>query len=132
MQKIVFLGDSGVGKSTLISRLMGEDFNDEHVPTKGTRRVLTNKYKIFDTTGKRSRKDWIINKIKNVDLYIVVYDVNNINDSIDFWSKGINNIMLVGNKSDLDFRLVNFHNLEVSAKTKDNLNIMLKHMRLNC
>ena len=132
MQKIVFLGDSGVGKSTLISRLMGEDFNDEHVPTKGTRRVLTNKYKIFDTTGKRSRKDWIINKIKNVDLYIVVYDVNNINDSIDFWTKDLDNVMLVGNKSDLDFRLVNFHNLEVSAKTKDNLNIMLKHMRLNC
>lgn len=132
MHKIVFLGDSGVGKSTLISRLMGEDFNDEYVPTNGTKRVLTNKYRIVDTTGKRSRKDWIINKIKNVDLYIVVYDVNNINDSIDFWSKGINNVMLVGNKSDLDFRLINFHNLEVSAKTKDNLNIMIKHMKLNC
>lgn len=132
MHKIVFLGDSGVGKSTLISRLMGEDFNDEYVPTNGTKRVLTNKYRIVDTTGKRSRKDWIINKIKNVDLYIVVYDVNNINDSVDFWTKDLDNVMLVGNKSDLDFRLVNFHNLEVSAKTKDNLNIMMKHMRLNC
>jgi len=132
MYKVVFLGDSGVGKTTLISRLMGEEFNEDHIPTNGTKRILTNKYKIVDTCGKRSRKEWIIDKIKNVDLYIVVYDVNNINDSVDFWSKNLDNVMLVGNKSDLQFRLINFYNLEVSAKTKDNLNIMLKHMKLNC
>ena len=132
MYKIVFLGDSGVGKTALISRLVGQEFKEEHEPTNGIKSLLTMKYKLIDTCGKRSKKDWIINKIKNVDLYVVVYDVNNINDSIDFWSKGINNVMLVGNKSDLNFRLVNFHNLEVSAKTKDNLNIMIKHMRLNC
>ena len=47
--KVVLLGESGVGKTSIISQLMEQEFNDEQTPTTGA--TFSPKTMVFENKG---------------------------------------------------------------------------------
>ena len=153
--KLVFLGDQSVGKSSIISRYVYDTFESTLNPTIGVDFVIKsvysgeNTYKIhfWDTAGQERFKSLIPSYIKDCQVAIMVYDVNNRAsfDSIDSWYENIKSergddiiFGLLGNKIDLDNRQVTTEEgfkkaeklsalfQEVSAKSGDNINPFFK------
>ena len=119
--KIIFLGDSGVGKSTMIRQFINDDFNPNQLSTLGvlfSTKVLTinNKqfnFKLINTSSQEKYKSMSIPYLKHVDIVLFVFDLNstksfdNIQYWIDFFNKNNDGISLkgkylIGNKSDLE------------------------------
>ena len=152
-QKIIFTGDIAVGKTSIISVLMGQKFSAEYEASIGVDFFSkTMKYKgkiiklqIWDSAGQEKFRSLIPNYIRGSSLVFIVYDISNrksfenLSNWIDFVNNIENsNIVIVGNKSDLkDTREVtleegqkfceekNIEFFEVSAKEGTNLNKML-------
>ena len=150
--KIIFLGETSVGKSSIIKRYItgnfeelfistiGADFFDKTISINDTKITL----EIMDTCGQERYKSLSQNYIRNADGIIFVFDVTN-TDSFNAIKKWLITAeetetnfqkILVGNKIDLkDLRLVLKENMmdfaekknmkcfETSAK--DNINIEL-------
>ena len=119
--KCVLLGESGVGKSSLINRFISGNFNKDSLPTivggfskkeifyeeENTKIV----YEIWETAGQEKYRS--INKIFYQDAYIniLVYDItkkNTFKAIKDYWIEEIKEngprdaiIIIAGNKSDL-------------------------------
>src|SRR5260221_13592107 len=49
--KLVLVGDGGVGKSTLVKKLYGDNFDHRYIPTLGVEVYPWGGYNIFDTAG---------------------------------------------------------------------------------
>jgi small GTP-binding protein len=121
--KLVILGDSGVGKSNIITRYAKNEFNLESKATIGvefyTKLIEINDIKIkiqfWDTAGQERYRSITSAYYKGSHGILVVYDITN-SDSFEHvtnWIQEIyknvgNNIpiLLVGNKSDLDYKRV--------------------------
>ena len=116
--RLGLLGDSMVGKSSIIYTLLNNQFKLDISPTKGiyyneTKVTLKNfekiKVIIFDTGGQEISKSFSINNTKIFNGIIFVFDVSRKKslDNISFWLneskkiKDIFNYYLFGNKSDL-------------------------------
>ena len=117
--KIIFLGNTDVGKTSLINTYNKRNFTDEAVsnigPLSYNKEIKINgkKYNIhlWDTAGQERYRS--INKIyiKGSDIVIFVYDITNQNSFIDlkdFWVDYVEKIIgknviigIVGNKIDL-------------------------------
>ena len=117
--KICIIGDSKVGKTSLISFFNGESFNDIYEPTQNNdliKKKINYKNKeielyIWDITG--NEKFRIINKLfyKNSAIIIFVYDITNKNsfENIkNYWYNDVQTnidtkpmMVILGNKSDL-------------------------------
>ena len=152
-QKIIFTGDVSVGKTSIISVLMGQKFTNEYEASIGVDFFSkTIKYKgkiiklqIWDSAGQEKFRSLIPNYIRGASLVFIVYDISkrktfeNLQSWIDFVNNIENsNIVIVGNKIDLvNEREVtteealkfcnekNYEFFEVSAKEDKNLNEML-------
>lgn len=81
---IVILGDGGVGKSSLISRLMGSGFVEQYHPTveeSYTRRIVVDGHEvvctIFDTAGQEEYRIITLHTISVADGLVLVFDVTN-------------------------------------------------------
>ena len=82
--KLVFLGDSAVGKSCIVSRFVRKDFSEFQEPTIGaafnTAIVDLDDYKvrfeIWDTAGQERFRSLIPSYIRDSSVAIVVYDVS--------------------------------------------------------
>ena len=116
--KIILLGESGVGKSSIILRYYKDKF-DPHLPsTFGStfikkdlkRDNITYKLNIWDTTGQEKYHSVTQLFIRDTDIAILVYSIDDVNSfkKLDFWYKtiidncGENFILaIVGNKYDL-------------------------------
>ena len=114
--KIIFVGDAGVGKTTIINNYLKS--NEEIHPTLGaaihqcTVDVCSNQVllDIWDTAGQDEFRCLIPMYSRNAELAIVVYDQHDLNTfkSIKQWLDHMKNevsvpfLFLVGNKSDLD------------------------------
>ena len=116
--KVIVIGDSGVGKTTFISRLI-DRFEENAASTFGVSYVTKElkiddilvHFDIWDTAGQE--KYHAVNRSFYVDskICIIVYDITNkstFNNACNFWYKAITNeitgniiIGLAGNKSDL-------------------------------
>ena len=116
--KVIVIGDSGVGKTTFISRLI-DRFEENAASTFGVSYVTKElkidnilvHFDIWDTAGQE--KYHAVNRLFYVDskICIIVYDITNrttFNNACNFWYKAIKNeisdniiIGLAGNKSDL-------------------------------
>ena len=152
-QKIIFTGDISVGKTSIISVLMGQKFNNEYEASIGVDFFSkTIKYKgkiiklqIWDSAGQEKFRSLIPNYIRGSSLVFIVYDISNRKsfESLQSWVDFVNNnensnIVIIGNKIDLENKREvtteeakkfceekNYEFFEVSAKDNKNLNDML-------
>lgn len=117
--KTVVIGDTGVGKTSLIYRLLNDKFNDNEGFTIGVDFGLTCthinghdiKVHIWDTAGQERFRAITNAYYRNVSGAIIVYDVNNITsfNNVNKWIELIKTsnpeydipIIIIGNKTDL-------------------------------
>jgi len=134
LHKIILVGDSGVGKSSIVSRYtdnkfsmflintVGVDFKSKSVNI-GPRKI---RQQIWDTSGQERYKAITRNYFREADGIVVVYDVTDITTFtkiMDWLEEAYNQIdpqkcqkILIGNKTDLTLdRMVNFDEAENMA-----------------
>ena len=138
--KIILLGDTTVGKTSLIIRYCDSKFNESCLSTIGVDTKVKNiKYdnkkielEIWDTAGQEKFKSLAKNCYKGADGIILIYDItqkktfnniknwyNDIKDSINISKVAL---IVVGNKSDLPNVEVN---KEISEKFCEQYNLQL-------
>jgi len=122
IKKVVLLGDSGVGKTSLVRRFVIDEFSDKYVATIGAKVTKKNiDYKlpsrtiyltmmIWDILGQREFRQMRSAGIKNSSGVILVADLTNqesILGLVEFWypqvqkTEGDVPAIVIGNKSDL-------------------------------
>jgi len=118
--KIVILGDSAVGKTSIALRYIENKFSDAHIVTLGAtfqqpRVKLKNgntvKMNLWDTTGEEKFRSMLPMYYKSAKGAILTYDIGNKKsfDSVEYWIEELNEhvraenlvLFLVGNKKDL-------------------------------
>lgn len=133
--KIVFLGEQGVGKTSLITRFMYDTFDDHYQATIGIDFLSKTMYlddktirlQLWDTAGQERFRSLIPSYIRDSRVAIVVYDITKKKsfEFIDKWIEDVKNergednviLCIVGNKSDLsDERQVSTEEGEQKAK----------------
>ncbi|CCC69831.1 hypothetical protein NCAS_0D02500 [Naumovozyma castellii] len=133
--KIVFLGEQGVGKTSLITRFMYDTFDDHYQATIGIDFLSKTMYlddktirlQLWDTAGQERFRSLIPSYIRDSRVAIVVYDITKKKsfEYIDKWIEDVKNergddnviLCIVGNKSDLsDERQVTIEEGENKAK----------------
>ena len=152
-QKIIFTGDSGVGKTSIINSIMGQKFSEEYEPSIGvdffSKTIRYNgrlmKLQIWDSAGQEKFRSLIPTYIRGSSLIFLIFDVSrkesfdHLNEWITFITNIENgNIVIVGNKIDLKENRVitkeeaekfckekNYDYFEVSAKEGTNINNLL-------
>ena len=120
--KIITLGDSGVGKTSIINRFINDSFNNDEKLTLGIKFSfqiikLPNgkdvKLNIIDTSGQEKYRSLPTSYFRNVDAVLFVFDLNqklsfeNIQKWINTFTENNNGKYckkqyLVGNKNDLE------------------------------
>ena len=118
----VFLGDKGVGKTSIINRLRGEKINENEEHTDKIKKFSIDyknnnetkfKFNIYDVDNDKMKSLEFIEIIKKTNIFFLVYDVNN-NESLvnmGYWlevikkckeeGKGIKYLIyIIGNKND--------------------------------
>ena len=152
-QKIIFIGDISVGKTSIINVLTGYKFNDEYEASIGVDffsktikyKGKTIKLQIWDSAGQEKFRSLIPNYIRGSSLVFIVYDITNRKsfENLQSWIDFVNNIensniVILANKIDLENQRQvqteegqkfctekNYDFFEVSAKEDNNLNNML-------
>ncbi|ODV93030.1 hypothetical protein PACTADRAFT_52202 [Pachysolen tannophilus NRRL Y-2460] len=132
--KIVFLGDQGVGKTSLITRFMYDTFDSHYAATIGIDFLSKTMYlddrtvrlQLWDTAGQERFRSLIPSYIRDSNVAIIVYDITNKESfqSIAKWCEDVKNergsnviICIVGNKSDLvDKRIISTEEGEMLTK----------------
>ena len=134
---VVILGDGQVGKSSMISNLMGKEFDEAGLSTAGIdfcndKANFDGKeyvFKIFDTAGQERYKSISTTQLKLGDGFMVVYSVDlpetfkqvkwwidTIEEEADITKKPV---LLVANK--IDLKRVISHNQGYDFATKKNI-----------
>jgi len=117
--KLIFIGDSGVGKSCLTTKAVKNNFEEYYQATVGFEFLTFNmkvnnkviKLQIWDTCGQEIYKSLISNFYRNSSLAVLVYSIDN-KESFTHVGNWLNDlksqanpdirIFLVGNKADLE------------------------------
>ena len=149
--KILLLGDSSVGKSSLFLSFMDKSWNETFVPTIGVdfkiKTINVNnmniKFQVWDTAGQERFRTIISSYYKGAHGILLVYDIT-LKESFESLNDWLNEIkkntsknivkVLIGNKIDLnDKRIISFDEakefadnnnmkyIETSAKTATNV-----------
>ena len=139
--KCIVIGDSNVGKTSLVHRLCSSDDIREYTPTIGVEYNTfiikpDTKLCFWDTAGQERFRSIVKTFFRNMDIAIVVFDVskpatfNNMQLWIDIVKEYEDNttIVIIGNKSDLPDKQIyaemvkekyNYPYLEFSTKKFD-------------
>lgn len=123
--KLIFIGDAGVGKTTIINRIQGNPFQAQYEQTIGVDfypktirfQEMEIRLQMWDTAGQERYKGLIPSYVRNSSIIFLVYDVsneksfNNMPGWIEFIKK-IENLentllVLVGNKTDINEKIIN-------------------------
>ena len=125
--KVILVGDSGTGKTNLISVSSGLEFNSKQLTTTSCSYIQKiikkngKEYKInlWDTIGQEKYRSLTKIFMKDSKIVILVYDITSREsfESLQFWKKIVDEILgpgpmfgVVGNKSDL------YHNEKVKEE----------------
>ena len=117
--KLIFIGDSSVGKSCLTAKAVKNNFEEYYQATVGFEFLTFNmkvndkviKLQIWDTCGQEIYKSLISNFYRNSSLAVLVYAIDNKEsfNHVEVWLNDLKSqanpdvrIFLVGNKSDLE------------------------------
>ena len=136
--KILTLGDSSVGKSSIVLRFSDDDFNDNQFATIGidfkTKYIKMGdssvKVLIWDTAGQEKFQNIAKQYYKGANGVLLIYDICNRKsfERVDFWLKELKEynridelfVCLVGNKIDLeDKRVISNEEGEKYAKANN-------------
>ncbi|KAJ0395013.1 hypothetical protein ATCC90586_003663 [Pythium insidiosum] len=150
--KLLLLGDSGVGKTSLMRVFSGDEFSESMLATAGVDFKLRNiaigdeeiALQIWDTAGQERFHRITATYYKGANGIVLVYDVSDKKsyDNVGYWMNNIRQyaspnmpaMLLVGNKIDLPNRVVGTDEgvatakqydvrfIETSAKTSENTN----------
>jgi Ras-related protein Rab-6A len=116
--KLVFLGDQGVGKTSIITRFMYDSFDKNYQATIGIDFLSKTMYledrtvrlQLWDTAGQERFRSLIPSYIRDSSVAVIVYDITNRASYLNTskWIEDVRNergsdviIILVGNKTDL-------------------------------
>nr|CAI5854963.1 unnamed protein product [Callosobruchus analis] len=156
--KILIIGESGVGKSSLLLRFVEDNFDPEQTLTIGvdfkTKRMTidgnTVKLAIWDTAGQERFRTLTPSYYRDAQGAILVFDVSSyssfsklevwLNELETYSTKGNIVKMIIGNKIDVDKREVSREDamrfarkhqtlyIEASAKTKDGVHTAFEEL----
>ena len=155
--KVILLGNSCVGKTSILNRFIGKQFSSTYKCTVGVefkiKSILLDPYtsselKIWDTCGEEKFKSITRQYYKDANGVILLYDLSDKKtfDSLNNWLKEIRNnapkycsIIVVGNKADLERKVSNddamtfaknenVSYLEVSAKNGINIELIFEKL----
>ena len=156
--KIVFLGDSSAGKTSIVQRYMNKVFYSYQEPTVGAAFVSFNSkvnnkkvnFQIWDTAGQERYRSLASMYYRGCDFAIIVFDmsIHNSFNSVKSWIRELDsktpecNKIIVGNKVDLKIAVdqhsitefINYYKLEyfeVSAKTGENIDELFNYIIRN-
>jgi len=116
--KLVFLGDQSVGKTSIVTRFMYDNFEKNYQPTIGIDFLSKTMYledrtvrlQLWDTAGQERFRSLIPSYIRDSSVAVVVYDVTNRASFLNTakWVEDVRVergddvvVMIVGNKTDL-------------------------------
>ena len=155
--KLILIGNSGVGKSSILNRYMHQTFKESYKCTIGVDFLMksleingkTVKLQLWDTAGQEKYKSMVSSYYRGANVALVVFDITNHNsfDSLPTWIENYykngpeqKNIILIGNKKDMvDERQVtqeeaglfsetnNMIYFETSAKDGDNIDYVFTY-----
>lgn len=135
MIKIVLVGDSGVGKTSIAQRLVCEAYSDTHIPTIGTcfhdLTINDRAVSLWDTAGQEQYSSVTVSYLRNVSAALAVYDMSSAAtvDGANRWANRVleyspgAHVIVIGNKKDIAAGGVSYTSeqclphIEVSAKT---------------
>ena len=114
--KVVVVGDSQVGKTSILKKIITNEFIEEYKPTNGYEfnivlikvNEIVIKFQIWDMSGEENYRPSLLNLYRNANLGFLVYSVtsresfNKLEDWIDKLRKKApsTKILLIGNKCD--------------------------------
>jgi small GTP-binding protein len=152
--KLVFLGSSGVGKTSLVNRYILNSFDKDYSATVGidffTKPIQvgdrTVNLQIWDTAGQERFRSLIPFYIRDSSIAIIVYDVSSAESFAEakYWHKTVKNergsdavCIFVGNKNDLEAKVsqedvanftkpLSIPTIETCAKTGQNVTRLFK------
>ena len=130
--QLLIIGDSTVGKTSILSCFANGTFNSNYLATVGLENFTkdeiiddkTIRIKIWDTAGQERYKSLTKGFFRNAEGVMLVYDVTNSEtyENLKFWLQSIKNnissdmgdlpIIIIGNKIDLEEREVQFKEAE--------------------
>ena len=135
--KIIIIGDSGVGKSSLLKRAVQNTFDTNYQATIGFEFLLMHfkvndlkiKLQIWDTCGEEMYRSLVQGFYRNTSLAIIVYDISRKKsfEALEIWIKDLRQhteegipVFIVGNKMDLqkDISTEEAKMFSVSNRTK--------------
>lgn len=132
--KIIILGDSSVGKSSLLNRCVFDKFQEYYTSTIGFDLLTLNsqykdckmKLQLWDTCGQENYRSLVTSFFKEASLAILVYSIDNYSsfENLEYWIKDLKlhtkpdvKVIVIGNKSDLILdRRVSIENLKKFSK----------------
>ena len=139
LYKVILIGDSAVGKSSILCKYADKEFRNSHISTIGvdfkiaTIKVGLKKVKlqIWDTTGQERFKTIIRSFFRGVQGVFLVFDITDKStfDNLSYWVEELNRycpedssckktIFVIGNKIDLEEkRTVSYDDANEYAKS---------------
>ena len=117
--KLIIIGESGVGKSSVLKRAVYNRFDEGYNATIGFEFLLMHfkindlkiKLQIWDTCGQELYRSLVQSFYRNTSLAIIIYDISDKKtfEGLDIWLKDLRQhtepdipIFIVGNKNDLE------------------------------
>ena len=135
--KLILIGNSGVGKSSILQRYMKQTFEESYKCTIGVDFLMkslqikgkTVKLQLWDTAGQEKYKSMVSSYYRGANVALVVFDITNHSsfDSLPIWIENYykngpeqKNIILIGNKKDMaDQRQVTLEEVELFSETNN-------------
>lgn len=128
----IFLGDNGVGKTSLIKRLSGKEFNKDEEHTSEITETLIYykndsikiKLKIYDIDNEKKKSKETIEKIRNSNIFFLVYDVKDKKslENVGFWIEAIKKCKEEDKKKDSDLLYIIGNKRDKNKKSELNEN----------